>query len=137
MWNAHQQPNSKLTSGRDEAASRFLLEHVVDDLNAGHLRARPHGLPTMLCAGNGRSKGRAVRSDFALIAKPLQLSEQVIPKNRLHAWVVQLVDVDVIRLQPLQALLNGKPEELGRVILCPLSMTRTVGAIVVPVVSEL
>src|SRR5688572_20320307 len=102
MRHADQEADAEITRGFDEAPSGLLLEHVVDDLDARHLRTRAHRLVAMLGTADGWPERCAICPDLPLVAQSLELGEEVIAENCIHARIVKLVDVDVLRLQSLQ-----------------------------------
>src|SRR5688500_16648660 len=76
----------------------------------------------MLGAADRRSQGGSVRSDRARIAQAVELREQVIPHNRVHTGIVELVEIYVVGPQPAQTLLQGAPQERRREILRQLAL---------------
>ena len=106
------------------AASRksrpgLLLEHVVDGLHRRDavLLERAQSL---VAPADRRSEGDAVVAQLALLAQPLELLEEVVSLDRVHARVVELVEVHVVGAEPAKARLERRA--------CVLPVTSPAGA---------
>src|SRR3712207_4966992 len=108
VGDAHDEARAGSFCGLDQAASRILLQQVVDHLEPGDvpLVHRPYALfePADL-----RSQGHAVGSDLAPLSKLLHELEEPVVLDGVHLGVVELEEVYVVCPEPPQALL-----EIGR-----------------------
>src|SRR5690606_1028913 len=95
-----------LAGEREEGPPRVLLEEVVDDLERRE-GPRGHDLVAVLRAADRRPQGGAVGADLPLALEVLERGEEVIPKDGVHAGVVELVEVDPVGPEPAQARLAG------------------------------
>ena len=91
------------------------------------------GLPDV----NGRAERRAVVPDFPLGFQFFQCREQIIFLQRVHARVVQLVQVNPVGRQPLQALLAGAFDIGGRPVMGPLFLAGLLAGRGIEIVAEL
>ena len=82
-----------------------------------------------------RADGEAVIPYLSLFHKLVQGLEQLLVLDRVHLRVVKLVQVNVIRLEPPQALLARVANEVGLPLLGPLRMALSRG-IGVEIVAE-
>src|SRR5688572_17892804 len=136
MRHADDDTRAALAGQREEASARVLLQHVVDDLQrvqATHTQR----FVAMLGATDRRSQGGAVRSDRARVAQAVELREQVIPHNRVHAGIVELVEIYVVGPQPAQTLLQGAPQKRRREVLRQLALATARAGVCIEVVPKL
>ena len=107
--------------GLDQLAAGVLLEQVVDDL-ARRERPRRERLDALVAPADRRSERHAVRPDLARVARLLEHLEDGVRPDRVHARVVELVDVDVVGAEAREALLEGVADEPGRPVVRPLDV---------------
>ncbi len=74
--------------------------------------------------------------DLALALELLEFGEQVVALDCLHAGVVELVEVEVVRSQPSQAGLQRAASMLGRPVLWALGLV-VAGALAIDHIPEL
>ena len=119
----------------EEVASGLLLDDAVDDLHRGAV-ALTHECVALLKPTDVRTEGGAVVPQLALTHQFLQSVEDLIALNGGDAGVVQLVEVDVVRVEAAEALLAGEADEVRREVLGALAVAFS-GDCVVDVVAEL
>src|SRR5581483_1416427 len=125
-----------LAGDGEEATAGVLLEQVVDDLQRVHA-AGAQRLVAVLGAADRGAERQAVGANLSLALEAVELGEQVVAPNGVHAGVVKLVKIDVIRGQAAQALLERFADEGGREVLRQLALARARAAVAVEVVAEL
>jgi hypothetical protein len=90
----------------------LLLDDAVDDLNALDV-ALGHGGVTLGAPADVGAQRDAVVADLAFLDQRIQRLEDGVVVDGLDARVVELVEVDVVGAQPLEAVLAGLADELG------------------------
>ena len=106
----------------EELGARRLLEQVVDRLQrgqAGALGERAHALVAPADLGAERDP---VVAQLALGLQRLELLEQRVGVDPVHARVVELVEVDVVRAQAPQRGLERAPGVLRRPVVGALRL---------------
>ena len=83
------------------------------------------------------AQSRAVVADLTLVFQFLEGFENLVLFDGLNARVVQLVEVNVVGLQPSQGLLAGEAYELRLELLRPLLVADARRGLVVDVIAEL
>ena len=128
-------PVSSLLGDWEEVFGRLLLQDAVYDLKAVDVPVL-HGGLTLLEPADVGPQGHPEITYLAVESELFQGFEQLVPFQRVHPRVVDLVEVDVIGFQPAQALLAGVDDEIAVELLGALPVTVTRGR-VVDVVTEL
>ena len=96
-----------------------------------------HGSLALLEPADVGPQGHAVVADFALGLQLFQHLEQVVLLQGVDAGVVNLVKVDVVRVEAAQALFAGKADKVLVELLGPLLVADAGRQLVVEVVAEL
>src|SRR5436305_1684441 len=85
--------------------------------------AAPANSPSpALAPADRRAEGDAVVAQLALVAERLELGEEVVALDRVHARVVELVEVHVVGPEPAQAGLERGASVLRRPVRGPLAL---------------
>ena len=136
MRHANEYADAVLFGSRDEASARILFEYVVDDLESRNSALPDQRPPFSLPPVGGAERG-AIASDLALRFQPLERLEKLTAADSPHPRVVNLIDINVIRTQAPQALLNGKGNVLRREILREFLVAVPFAVVIVEIVAEL
>ena len=104
---ARQHADSAPLGRLQEIAPRILLEHVVDRLH-GRDPALLDRAQALVAPADRRPQGNPVVPDLSLLAEALELVEEIVALDRIHARVVQLVEVDVVGAEAGQARLERR-----------------------------
>ncbi len=105
-------PGAVLGRGREQLAAGLLLEQVVDRLHRAD-RARRDRAQALLAPPDRGAERDAVVADLSLGLEVLEGRERLVGLDRVHARVVQLVEVDAVGSEPPQARLEGVAHEAG------------------------
>src|ERR1700674_418123 len=123
----------------DHRSSRVLLEDIPDHLDSPDVALPLAELNSFIQPPDCRTESYAPHSDETLV---LHLAEGV-PDRRvahvLHFDVVQLQDIDVVRLEALEALVESEPHVVAIELLRQLALAapRCLGGRIVDVVADL
>ena len=113
----------------EELGARLLLEQVVDRLQRRQPGALLEGAHALVAPADLRAERDAVVADLALGPQRVELGEQRVGLDAVHARVVELVEVDVVRAQAPQRGLERAPRVLRRPVVRALGLlvVRAVG----------
>ena len=135
MGHTGEQANLMLLRDGEEVAGGLLLDDAVDDLHRGAVALTHEGV-ALFEPADVRTEGGAVVAHLALTHKVLQGVEDLVAFYGGDAGVVQLVEVDVVRVEAAEALLAGVADEVRRKVLGALAVALSRDC-VVDVVAEL
>ena len=119
----------------EEPDRRVLLHDAVDDLERGDAALLHRSLALLEPADVG-AQGYPIVAYLPLFDQVVQRVEDLVVLDGADARVVELVQVDVVGLQPDEALLTSVADEFGRVVLRALRVSLP-GGVRVEVVAEL
>ncbi len=114
-----------------------MFEQVVDDLDMGPALGDGDDSLLDLAFVDRRPQRRAKGTDFTLVTQLVKRGEQVIITQGIDSWIVQLVEIDVISLQPFEAPFAGQANERRRPVMRPLALARLHARVIVKIVAEL
>jgi hypothetical protein len=103
-------------------AARMLFEQIVDVLNAGHVPLAD-AIDAFIKPADGRSERDAVVANLSVRLKLLERRPDCIVIHLLHANVMQLQQIDSVRLQTLQRGVGRTDDGFRRKILRNLTLT--------------
>ena len=102
-------------------APGVLLQHVINMLHAGDLPLAD-AIHALVQPADRRPERNAVMPDLPLRLQPLQRPPDRVVIHLLHADVMQLQQIDPIRLQPREGRVRGAHQRLRRKILRDLAL---------------
>ena len=134
MGHPGEQANLLFVRDGEEVLGRILFQDAVNDLATADVALLHAGLAFFEPA-DVRSQSRAVVADLALVFQFLEGLEHLVLFDGVNARVVQLVEVDVVRLQSAQRLLAGEADELRLELLRPLLVADARRGLIVDVIA--
>ncbi len=96
-----------------------------------------HTIHTLVHPADRRAKRDPGAYQFALLFKFLKCLPNFVCIDLRRAHIVQLHDVDAIRLEPLQTFFRGELDVLFRKILCDLALPLSITIVVIKIIANL
>ena len=135
VGHAHEEAGLRLAGAGDQVPAGFLLQHVVDHRERRD-RAGGHRGQALVPPADLGAQRHPVAAHLALGNEVLERREQLVRADRVHARVVELVHVDAVGAEALQAALARVPHEVRSPVVGQLPLAARSG-VRVPVVADL
>ncbi len=105
--------------------AQHLFQQIVNDLDRGMaLFNGVQPLVYLTVGQQGRAERGSIRADFTLRFQFFQRGERIVARQRVHAGIVQLVQINAIRFQAAQTCLAGFANIRGRPVVRALALPR-------------